>query len=184
MENFQIKLDFRSKKSLAEQVQIEMRTLIEHGVLRPGDQLPTVRMLAAQLRINFNTVARAYRVLDQQGWITTQQGRGTYVFDPGEVDRPPAMLTREEQLKQWIIMLLEKARQMGFSTEEFQQELAQHFRTDLPPKNKQMKIRTRRKKRTLRPVWYPAWTARTANRSVHRVNPKSKKKRFVSRETT
>jgi GntR family transcriptional regulator len=56
---------------------------IEHGIamgeLRPGDQLPTVRRLAQDLRVNFNTIARAYAMLDQAGVISTQQGRGTYV---------------------------------------------------------------------------------------------------------
>ena len=63
------------------------------GALKPGDQLPTVRQMAAELRVNFNTVARAYRILDDLGLISTQQGRGTYIWEPGsgeEVERAPA----------------------------------------------------------------------------------------------
>lgn len=49
--------------------------------LRPGDRLPTVRELAAQLDVNFNTVARAYRLLHRAGLVSAQQGRGTYVLE-------------------------------------------------------------------------------------------------------
>lgn len=51
------------------------------GRLRAGDRLPTVRELAAQLDVNFNTVARAYRLLDRAGVVSAQQGRGTFVLD-------------------------------------------------------------------------------------------------------
>jgi GntR family transcriptional regulator len=76
----EIKLDFRNKKPLVLQLQNAIEAQITSGSLLPGDQLPTVRELANQLEINFNTVARAYRVLDQEGWITTRQGRGTFVL--------------------------------------------------------------------------------------------------------
>lgn len=49
------------------------------GQLRQGQRLPTVRSLASQLGLNFNTVARAYRVLQRRGLISAQRGRGTYV---------------------------------------------------------------------------------------------------------
>jgi len=50
------------------------------GELKPGSQLPTVRSLARSLKVNFNTVARAYRLLDEAGVISTQHGRGTYIL--------------------------------------------------------------------------------------------------------
>ncbi len=81
MENLNIKLDFHSKTPLTEQLVREIRQLIQKQALPPGAPLPTVRKIAAQLQINFNTVARAYRVLDQEGWIITRQGRGTYVSE-------------------------------------------------------------------------------------------------------
>lgn len=57
---------------------------IAQGELKTGEQLPTVRKLANQLQVNFNTVARAYRILDRSGIITTQHGRGTYIL-PHEI---------------------------------------------------------------------------------------------------
>jgi GntR family transcriptional regulator len=75
---------------------------IATGELGPGDQLPPVRRLARELKVNFNTVARAYRMLDEAGIISTQHGRGTYLLTPrseetlGEVRREDLVrMTRE-----------------------------------------------------------------------------------------
>jgi GntR family transcriptional regulator len=76
-----IKLDFRSGIPIYMQVVDQIKEMIASGQLHPGDQLPTVRALALDLRINFNTVARAYRILDEIGFISTQHGRGTYILE-------------------------------------------------------------------------------------------------------
>ena len=76
-----IRLDFRSGVPIYTQVMEQIEQLVEAGVLQPGDQLPTVRALAQELRVNFNTIARAYRLLDEAGIISTQQGRGTYILE-------------------------------------------------------------------------------------------------------
>jgi GntR family transcriptional regulator len=62
------------------QLMNQVKHMIATGELQPGDQLPTVRQLAADLRINFNTVARAYRLLDEESIISTQHGRGTFIL--------------------------------------------------------------------------------------------------------
>jgi GntR family transcriptional regulator len=76
-----LELDFRSGLPIYLQVVDRIKEMIANGRLKPGDQLPTVRSLALELRVNFNTVARAYRILDEAGIISTQQGRGTYILD-------------------------------------------------------------------------------------------------------
>ena len=73
----EIEILFQSGVPLYEQIAHQVLELIEAGVLNPGDQLPTIRELAAKLNINFNTVARAYRMLDQGEIISTQHGRGS-----------------------------------------------------------------------------------------------------------
>jgi GntR family transcriptional regulator len=86
----QIHIDFRSGVSITNQIFEQTYDQIVHGELNPGDQLPTVRVLAEKLKVNFNTVARAYRLLDNAGLISTQQGRGTYVLPvvhPGSSER-------------------------------------------------------------------------------------------------
>jgi hypothetical protein len=72
-----VALDFRSKEPIYRQIMAQIQEQFASGELKPGQQLPTVRKLATQLGVNFNTVARAYRLLDQQGVISTQHGRGT-----------------------------------------------------------------------------------------------------------
>ena len=73
-------LDFRSGIPIYIQVEEHIRQSVLRGDLQPGDQLPTVRSMALDLRVNFNTIARAYRQLDEAGIISTQQGRGTYIL--------------------------------------------------------------------------------------------------------
>jgi GntR family transcriptional regulator len=77
-----VSVDFRSHVPIYLQILSQIKEQVASGALRPGDQLPTVRQMAADLRVNFNTVARAYRILDEAGFISTQQGRGTYVVEP------------------------------------------------------------------------------------------------------
>ena len=77
-----VELNFRSGDPIYLQIAEQFEQRIADGELKPGDQLPTVRELANELEVNFNTVARAYRILDDSGSISTQQGRGTYVIEP------------------------------------------------------------------------------------------------------
>jgi GntR family transcriptional regulator len=76
-----ITIDFRSGQPIYIQITEQIRQMVVAGELKQGDQLPTVRQLATDLRVNFNTVARAYRILDENGLISTQQGRGTYIWE-------------------------------------------------------------------------------------------------------
>lgn len=77
--NVRIRLDFRNKTPIYAQIGRQVTDLVARGELVVGDQLPTVRALASELGVNWNTVARAYRRLDAAGVISTQHGRGTYV---------------------------------------------------------------------------------------------------------
>jgi len=72
-----IRLD--SPVPLNDQLVVGIRQLIATGEVRPGDELPPVRQLAADLGINLNTVARAYRELETAGLVSTARGRGTRV---------------------------------------------------------------------------------------------------------
>ncbi|MEI6503554.1 MAG: GntR family transcriptional regulator, partial [Armatimonadota bacterium] len=76
-----ISLDTNSGAPLYLQLKEQMRLAIATATLRPGDQLPTVRDLAAQLRLNPNTVARVYRELCADGLLSSRQGSGTFVAE-------------------------------------------------------------------------------------------------------
>lgn len=74
-----IQIDTASTVPLAEQIEAEVRRAIASNAIAPGDFLPPVRQLAADLGVNLNTVARAYRALEASGLIITRRGRGTIV---------------------------------------------------------------------------------------------------------
>ena len=112
----QITLDFRSDLPIYTQVVEQVRQLVANGGLKPGDQLPTVRALASELRVNFNTIARAYRLLDEAGLISTQQGRGTYILD--EPAQPMTEQLRRASLDALAHRYLEEAAHLGFSPEQ------------------------------------------------------------------
>ena len=116
-----LEIDFRSGIPIYLQVVERIKERIASGWLKPGDQLPTVRSLALELRVNFNTVARSYRILDEVGSISTQQGRGTYVMNipPPEVSE----IIRQKALKALTQRYLADAERLGASPEELNQIL-------------------------------------------------------------
>ena len=95
---------------------------IAGGRLTPGDQLPTVRRLAADLSVNPNTVIRAYREMEIEGVLDTQQGSGTFVSDRRpEIDD----LERRRMLDQILTELLARASGFGFTVDEVLEGLHQ-----------------------------------------------------------
>jgi GntR family transcriptional regulator len=116
-----IQLDFRSDTPVTNQIVEQIREQLAVGTLKPGAQLPTVRALATELRINFNTVARAYRILDETGVISTQQGRGTYILE-----QPPPEVSarlRRESLEALARRYLEESARLGFGPQDALQAL-------------------------------------------------------------
>ncbi|MBQ9015723.1 MAG: GntR family transcriptional regulator [Firmicutes bacterium] len=74
-------LDVKSRKAISDQIIDNMKELIISGVLPPESRIASVRELAGQLLVNPNTVQKAYRTLESQGYIYTVKGRGTFVAD-------------------------------------------------------------------------------------------------------
>ena len=74
-----VHLDYRDARPIYAQIISGIKGQITGGVLRPGDKLPSVRELAAELAINPNTIQRAYRQLEMEGWIVTMPGKGCFV---------------------------------------------------------------------------------------------------------
>jgi GntR family transcriptional regulator len=109
-------LDLRSGVPIYVQVVEQVQELVATGQLSPGDQLPTVRQLASELRVNFNTIARAYRMLDEAGLISTQQGRGTYIFDQSEEKLKD--LLKKETLQGQVARFLVELERQGYSKEQ------------------------------------------------------------------
>jgi len=121
----QFELDFRSGQPIYLQIADQIRQKVANGELKPGDQLPTVRQMATDLRVNFNTVARAYRMLDEAGLISTQHGRGTYIWEapPAEV----AERLRQETLESLTRRFFHSAQRQGYTPDEVQAALEEQM---------------------------------------------------------
>lgn len=76
-----IQIDLTSRVPIYEQICTNIIRLASAGVLKPGDKLLPVRSLASELGINPNTVAKAYKLLENDGYIVSNVGRGSYVSD-------------------------------------------------------------------------------------------------------
>lgn len=122
-----IQIDFRSSQPIYMQIVEQIRQMVAQGELKPGDQLPTVRQLAADLRVNFNTVARAYRILDDAGLISTQHGRGTYVWETPSEESLQQL--RRHGLEELTRQYVWEAIRLGYSTVEIQQAVIQQIVT-------------------------------------------------------
>jgi len=125
--HFSIKLDFHSGLPIYIQIVEQIQQRIVAGNLKPGDQLPTVRSLAEELRVNFNTVARAYRLLDEARIISTQQGRGTYI-----TEIPPPEVTerlRRESLEALARRYISESMRLSFSGREISQMVSDQLKS-------------------------------------------------------
>jgi GntR family transcriptional regulator len=118
-----LSLDFHSDEPITLQIVRQIKALVAEGVLNPGDQLPTVRELAIDLRINFSTVSRAYRILDEQRLISTQRGRGTYIWDEDVLAQggDDAVQINAEQLDQLARRFITEAVEKGAELEQIEE---------------------------------------------------------------
>ena len=102
-----IGLNYRDSRPIYEQIKDNYKRLILSGGIAAGDKLPSVRELASQLAINPNTIQRAYRELESEGFIYTVPGKGSFAgeikgVDPAEVDR---LLSDFDKLVSKLILL-------------------------------------------------------------------------------
>ena len=121
-----LQIDFRSGLPIYSQIVNQVQAQVAGGILKPGDQLPTVRALAEELRVNFNTVARAYRILDEARIISTQQGRGTFI-----IEIPPPKVTerlRRESLEALTQRYISEAMRLEFSENEIGQMVKEQLK--------------------------------------------------------
>jgi GntR family transcriptional regulator len=113
-----IHLDYRDARPIYSQIIDRFREQIATGILQPGEKLPSVRDLAAELAINPNTIQRAYRQLELEGWIVSIQGKGSFVSGEAsirqrETDR---LLTEFDKLTDALV-------RSGISREELARRL-------------------------------------------------------------
>lgn len=110
-------VDLQSGKPVYQQLVDQAKYAIASGRLRPGDRLPSVRDAAVDLRVNRNTVSRAYTELEREGLVYSRPGQGCFVAG-GEAAQRLAQAAREELLNRQADELLAQARLFGLSREE------------------------------------------------------------------
>jgi GntR family transcriptional regulator len=106
-----------------QQIVQQIKTLVASGRLAAGEELPPIRVLAEQLVVNANTVARAYRELAAAGVLTNRRTAGTYVADGAE---PRAQRQCLDGLGERVDELLAEARRLNVGVEELFDLIRQH----------------------------------------------------------
>lgn len=119
-----VTLDPADATPIYAQVERALRAAIAAGRLKPGDQLPTVRELAVDLRVNANTVARVYSELERAGVFETRRGVGTFVR-AGRTEARPAS-EHAKRLRAFATRTLSEADAHGFSADEVIAALRAH----------------------------------------------------------
>ncbi|MDN5362078.1 MAG: hypothetical protein PWP70_1125 [Moorella sp. (in: firmicutes)] len=95
-------IDWESGIPLWLQVKQGLLRQILAGVYKPGEQLPTVRQLAVELSINYNTVNRAYMELERDGYIISRKGRGTFVAELDTANKQTELNVVEEIIDEFL----------------------------------------------------------------------------------
>lgn len=117
-----ILLDYRDKRPIYEQVVEKLERLIVGGALEPDAKMPSVRSMGVELAVNPNTIQRAYNQLEQEGYLYTVSGRGSFVAPESEWREGK----KKKMLDEWR-QVTERAKEAGLGAEELKAELDRIF---------------------------------------------------------
>lgn len=106
-------INYQSREPIYEQLYNNVVRLIGMGVFSPHEKLPTVRALAQQLGINPNTVSKSYQMLEQNGYIYSAVGKGSFVADNSAV-----VNGKREEAKKELVKAVKAASDVGITNEE------------------------------------------------------------------
>ncbi|WP_058485736.1 GntR family transcriptional regulator [Defluviitalea phaphyphila] len=117
-------IDLKSRKPIYEQLVDKFKSLIINGVLKPNEKMPSVRELASQITVNPNTIQKAYKELERQGYIYSIRGRGNFVNEKfKKVDENKVKKLKDEitkNLLELIYMGIEKEELLNLIEEIYQ----------------------------------------------------------------
>lgn len=113
-----VQLNYRDAKPIYEQIKDGLRKLVVSNALSAGEKLPSVRELASQLAINPNTIQRAYHELENEGYIYTLVGKGTFVAENRNVEEG-----REKELLGEFDELVKELLYLEVSKEELKERI-------------------------------------------------------------
>jgi GntR family transcriptional regulator len=127
-----VAVDVRDATPIYAQLERGLRAAIAAGRLRPGDQLPTVRQLAVDLRVNANTVARVYSDLERAGVLETRRGVGSFVR--AMPDQARSRKEHDRRLRALATRVLADTAAAGFTPQELMAEIEAHGGPDGSPR--------------------------------------------------
>ena len=113
-----IQLNYRDPRPIYEQVKDGIRKLAYSGVVGPDEKLPSVRELAMKLAINPNTISRAYKELEQEGFLYTVAGRGTFINQEYDLNN-----SRKEELWQQFEKAAKGLIELSVTSQEFEERI-------------------------------------------------------------
>lgn len=114
-----LQLDFRSRVPVYEQLTEKVKELIVHKVLKADEQLPSVRELALELTVNPNTIQKAYRELERQGYIYSVPGKGSFVKPNEQIHNS----RKKEELLEQLHKIAAELMYLGASIEEIRETI-------------------------------------------------------------
>lgn len=117
-----ILLDYRDKRPIYEQIVEKLERLIVGGALEADSKMPSVRSMGVELAVNPNTIQRAYNQLEQEGYLYTVSGRGSFVAPEREWREGK----KQKMLEEWRQVTV-RAREAGLTKEELSGELERIF---------------------------------------------------------
>ena len=120
-----IVIDHNSRIPIYEQIKTQIIALINSGVLAPGDKLPSLRALASDLSLNFNTIKKVFALLEADGVIESRQGAGFFVT-AGAVENKNVLAKAEEELR----LTLARVRDAGLSEEAAMRILSDTYKKE------------------------------------------------------
>lgn len=128
-EAFEFSIHPSSGVPIYRQLMDQVRAFVAGGRLKPGDMLPSVRQMAAELEINMMTVSKAYARLQAEGLIEHERGQGMRI---GEQRETGTLAARREQLKPFIDQLVARALQLGLTDDQILDQVKKHLREQRP----------------------------------------------------
>jgi len=118
-----LQIDYRSGEPLYIQIKRSFKKLILTGSLKENEAIPSVRKLAGEFAINVNTVLRAYRELEQEGYIYSIPGKGNFVSKVND----EIFEKNSEEIKNDLITVLERAKVLDISKEKIYEVVEEFF---------------------------------------------------------
>ena len=116
-------INFQDSRPIYEQIVENFKLQMYKGILREGDQMPSVRSLAVELSTNPNTVQKAYSELERQGFIYTVKGRGNFVKGDSLLKD-----NKKNELVRQIVELFMEAHEIGLSIDELVEDIKEHLK--------------------------------------------------------